>query len=507
MRRLFSKIFLSFWLSHMMAVGLAYAVFTAAQSQRDEADRRGSPTSLPTEVLLNHAREATLLYKTNASAPEKAALQKHFERVQKKSGLRVALFDARGHLVSGGTALWEWRARRGRSKAPELVERALRSGEAEFASSREGLTGARRFRSSDGGLFVLVAQAPRGRGGPRGNSTAFNIGRQQTFEAARLFSVLVAAGLVSFGLARYLAAPAVTLRRATRQLASGDLSTRVGPQMGRRRDELADLSRDFDLMAERIEGLVKAQNRLLGDISHELRSPLARLKLASELAQRNIEEEGATADAAKREQTLGFLARIEREAARMDALIGQLLTLTRLESGDIKASSVPVSLAGLVEEVRSDAAFEARARGCEVRLTRADECPVVGVPDLLRSAVENVLRNAVRYTGEGTAVEVSVSCEPTSAKPTSEKKEPSFEAVVRVRDYGPGVPEESLGQLFRPFYRVAEARDRQSGGVGLGLSIAERAVRSHGGRMVATNAPGGGLEVEIRLPASKASAA
>ena len=233
-------------------------------------------------------------------------------------------------------------------------------------------------------------------------------------------------------------------------------------------------------MAERLGGLVAAQRRLVRDVSHELRSPLARLGVALELARRRAGE-GAGEP----------LDRIEREAGRLEELIGELLTLSRLEAAEAPASREPVDLGAVAEEVASDAAFEASALGVTVTVTRDGACVVVGDPDGLRSALDNVVRNAVHYSGSGAGVEVAVGRE-------------AADAVVRVSDRGPGVPEAQIGGLFQPFFRVEEARDRQRGGAGLGLAITARAVRLHGGTVSARNRDGGGLEVTIRIPAAAA---
>ena len=307
-----------------------------------------------------------------------------------------------------------------------------------------------------------------------------------------LFLFIGTEAIICYVSARYLASPATKLRRATRLLAAGDLSARVGSQMGRRRDELADMGRDFDAMAERIETLVaserrlteserrtvEAQQRLLADISHELRSPLARIAYALDLA-------GSSAD----EETRRYLERIQRESARLNELIGQLLTLARLDvaAEEAERSATLVDLAKIVSEVCQDADFEAKGRGQKVHLLHNDPCEVRGKADLLRSAIENVVRNAVRHSPQNGTVEVALSCN-------------QKQILIAVRDFGAGVPEELLPELFRPFYRVAQARERESGGAGLGLSITERAIRFHGGKVQAKNAQGGGLLVELTLP-------
>jgi signal transduction histidine kinase len=181
------------------------------------------------------------------------------------------------------------------------------------------------------------------------------------------------------------------------------------------------------------------------------------------------------------------LDRIEREAARLNDLIGNLLTLAKWENGAAHVNQVHVELDELLEEVAADADFEARARNRSVRVLAVEPCCIAGVRELLRAAMENVVRNAVHYTNPGSEVELSL-------------ERVQDDAVIRVRDHGAGVPEEALERIFRPFYRVADARERSSGGSGLGLSITEKAVRLHGGRVKARNCPGGGLLVELQFP-------
>jgi len=264
-------------------------------------------------------------------------------------------------------------------------------------------------------------------------------------------------------------------------LAAGDLTARTGAPSATRRDEVAGLMRDFDAMAERIELLLKAQSRLLNDISHELRSPLARLNVALGLARQRAGVESAD-----------MLDRIELEASRLNELIGRILTLARLEDGEQLVPQTPVPLNELVQSVTEDAEFEAQARHCHVHTTVPEgDLMVSGNASLLHSAVENVIRNAIRYTHEGTAVEVELA---------SEERSGGVEAVLRVSDAGPGVPPDALEKLFEPFYRLDDARGRLTGGVGLGLAITERAVRFHGGKVKAFNRTPSGLMVEIRLP-------
>jgi signal transduction histidine kinase len=274
--------------------------------------------------------------------------------------------------------------------------------------------------------------------------------------------------------------PIVRLRAATRQLAAGDLTARSGAK-SRGRDEVAGLMRDFDAMAERLEILVKAQSRLLNDISHELRSPLARLNVALGLARQRAGVESAD-----------MLDRIELEASRLNELIARILTLARLEDGEQGVPPTPVPLNEVVESIAEDAEFEAQARHCHVHTVIPEgDWSVRGNASLLHSAVENVVRNAIRYTAEGSSVEVELNSADSASGP---------EAVLNVSDSGSGVPADALDKLFEPFYRLDDARGRNTGGVGLGLAITERAVRFHGGKVKAFNRSEGGLRVEIRLP-------
>jgi signal transduction histidine kinase len=299
-------------------------------------------------------------------------------------------------------------------------------------------------------------------------------------QVLRLIIAALLGGLFCFWLARYITLPVTELRSVARELASGNLSSRAGTAALRRKDEIADLSRDFNLMAERIESLMASQRRLIQSVSHELRSPLARLNVALGLAYRHADP-----------KVQAPLERIEREAGRLNDLIGDLLKLARWESGIGPAEKSHVELDMLVREIAADADFEARSLERAVIVRTAESCSINGVRELLYSAIENVMRNAVKYTCEGSEVEVSLEHISIGSE--------NF-AVILVRDHGDGVPEEALKSLFKPFYRVANARERASGGTGLGLAITETAVRLHGGQVKAENSPTGGLVIEILLP-------
>jgi signal transduction histidine kinase len=309
--------------------------------------------------------------------------------------------------------------------------------------------------------------------------------------AATLAIALLVSTVICFFLTRHLVRPIDRLRQATREVAAGDLSVRMLPRLKGRQDDLALLAADFDTMAERVQTLLESKQRLLRDVSHELRSPLTRLQLALSLARRQ--------DGGVERQ----LTRIASEADRLEQLIARILKLVRLERPGSAFQGVPVDVGKLLQVIVQDVAIEAEARSCTVALHADAALEVSGDPELLRSAFENVIRNAVRYSVSGSAVEVrSWRCAQSPDRPPG-----AVEHVeVTVRDHGPGVPEKDLKLIFEPFYRVGAARDRAGGGEGLGLAIASRAIAVHGGSIEARNAPGGGLEVAMRLPAMQARA-
>jgi signal transduction histidine kinase len=348
----------------------------------------------------------------------------------------------------------------------DLSAKALAGDTVEIENYNETALSARQITLADGNKYVLIIRWERPRMTP--------FFGESPLRYLRYAGLLLTALLLCWALARYLSSPIEKLRKATQKLAAGNLSARVADQIGNRHDELAALARDFDLMAERIESLITSQQRLSRDVSHELRSPLARMNVALEIAKQKMNGD-----------TAPVLARIEAESQRLNDMISRLLTLSKLETGSQDFDRRELNFRSLVEQVASDADFEANAKGKSVKMTSAVDCRVVGSENLIRSAVENVLRNAVRYTREGTEVEVSLT-------------NGDGKATLRVADHGTGVPEAELSNLFRPFYRVGEARDRGSGGTGLGLAIAEQAIKLHKGSISARNT-GDGLEVEIQL--------
>jgi two-component system sensor histidine kinase CpxA len=282
--------------------------------------------------------------------------------------------------------------------------------------------------------------------------------------------ILAAVALVCWLIALTIVRPVRQLATAVDHFGGGDLATRIPTPRG---DEVGDLSRAFNRMAERIETLMTAERRLLQDISHELRSPLARLHLAIELAR----------TAPDRDQALG---RIQKEVDRLTTLVGTLIEMTRAEGDPTARKSQPVSLAALVDEVVQSCSLEAQARHCRFVVSHESDGTIQGDPELLRRAIENIVRNAIRYAPEGSEIDVRVD-------------DRNAVTNISVRDAGPGVPQDALPRLAQPFFRVDDSRDAATGGVGLGLAIAQRAIHLHHGTLSAENAHPG-LRVTLSMP-------
>jgi two-component system sensor histidine kinase CpxA len=432
MNSLFAKILVWFWATLAIAIfgsGLITAI-TMDPSERQPVFSR------VTQFQLEEARHA---YEEGG----RAALEKFLERFQN-------VFEGRGLLTTAdGTDVLTGQRR------PELVAHARDRQSYHFTSRGRVVI----LRAAGDGKYWFFHFVPR-----------HVIG--SWFLTPQHIFMIGAAVLFCYLLAYHLTKPLRALEKTVARFGQGDFSARV---RSTRSDEVGQLAHEFDDMAARIETLLDAERRLLLDISHELRSPLARLGVAVELARSGEDREQA-------------LNRIQKESDRLNELVGQLLQVTRAEGDPSLLRQVPVQMDDLVAELVHDTEIEADARGSKLRLEMGAPVTVTGDPELLRRAVENVIRNAIRYAPPDTTVEVTLGRD-------------NGACVVSVRDYGPGVPEESLSRIFDPFYRVETDRNRKAGGVGLGLSIARRAVVLHRGELKARNMHPG-LMVELKLPAT-----
>src|SRR5579864_4493868 len=389
MKSLFLRIFLSFWMVQALIIVLAILVTLIFRP------RSSTWEALRTTVL----NDAVSTYEEGGEQE----LRKYLDELDATQHVRAYLFNEHLEEVSHrGAPDWAIRVAAGGPRSPH--DGFLFPAPPMQRDSKASSDGKHRYT-----LVMGLPPGPRVFIGPRG------------MPIPGLIIAIISSGLVCYFLSWYLTKPIVRLRAATRQLAAGDLTARSGAPASARRDEVAGLMRDFDAMAERLETLLKAQSRLLNDISHELRSPLARLNVALGLARQRSNIESSE-----------MLDRIELEASRLNEMIGRILTLARLEDGEQLVPQTPVPLDDLVASVTDDAEFEAQARHCHVKTSIPEgNWQVRGNPSLLHSAVENVVRNAIRYTHEGTSVEVELDSVERSGK---------REAVLRVSDAGPGVP-------------------------------------------------------------------
>jgi two-component system sensor histidine kinase CpxA len=302
--------------------------------------------------------------------------------------------------------------------------------------------------------------------------------------ALRLVAAAVISALISYFLARSLVTPLEELRKASRKIAAGDLATRVSKTMPRRQDEIGQLAIDFDIMTSRLQAMQQANQRLMQDVSHELRSPLARLNVALEIARKKGVGEIASE-----------IDRIELESQRLETLVNDVLGLLRESSETMPRFDEGLDLSALLTDLVEVVNYEVPEGKPGITWQATVPCDFHGDRELLWRALENLLRNALRYTDpdRGVLLDLVVSKRKSSVR-------------LEVRDFGSGVPEGELEKIFEPFYRVQESRDRDSGGHGLGLSIAANAVHMHGGSIQASNAEDGGLIVSISLPLTQVAA-
>ena len=440
MRSVYAKVLL--WCFGTLVFSLvAFAVIGAAGAVR--AFGHGGPFEKTSTWQLREAREAY----ESGGAPK---LQDYQERVDRHFGAEHHLTDIAGKDLVTGEDRSAW-----------LTQKQPRPLPWPFGM----------FRDLGHRGEVHVAVSPASASVPYHWTVVLRPGNYDpwTFLPYYLL-VFVALGLLCWLLAVNLATPLRSLARTVDRFGRGDLSARVH---SRRRDEIGKLASAFDEMAERMETLLTAERRLLQDISHELRTPLARLSFAAELSRTAEDRNAAT-------------ARLKKEIGRLTDLVGALLQVTRAEGDPSSRNLTDLPLNDFLREVVDDCAVEAEARGCRVSLETSESLHFRGDRELLRRAMENIVRNAIRYAPEGTPIEVKLASD-------------HDDAAISVRDYGPGVPDDELPKIFKPFFRVDESRDSSTGGVGLGLAIAHRAVTVHHGTMTAKNA-GPGLLVSIELP-------
>ena len=456
MRSLFLKIFFWFWAT-VIATGVAL-ILTFFVEPRNVPSRWHA-------TLTDTARYSGTIAVETAERDGPAAASAYLAQIEHATHMTACLFDTAGIVIAGSNC------RPFQSMTSHVTDSRTSDFSMKYGIARVALV----LSGPSGRDYIFATELPAG---PR---AALGINRGAVLLQWGI--ALLVSGLICSLLTRYITSPILRLREMSQKLAAGDLGARAAPGLARRQDEIGDLVRDFNAMASRIEELVSRQRRLISDVSHELRSPLARLNVALDLGRQRKGDDPA-------------FEQMQEDIQLLDEMIGRLLTVAKL---DVSAPQVPmadVDLAELLSQIVRNAEFESQDQKGSITLTVSAPCVVRGSAELLHSAIENVVRNAVRYTENGTSVEVRLASEASSSG-----------ANVRlvVRDYGPGVPDSELKNIFQPFYRVTGARDRQSGGTGLGLAIADRVIRLHGGTIRAENATPHGLKIEIVLPQTSAS--
>ncbi|UWZ82829.1 ATP-binding protein [Occallatibacter riparius] len=449
--RLFLRIFLAFWLATILMIA---AVLAAGELW---------PASFPGERgALFKPEAASSVLRRAINTYEVRGAEAFVAEVQTSALLRngsLHLIDPKGHVLASDGTPPPFMA--------QLADDAFKSNSIEVMRSALRVEFAFPIQSGSGKRYVAVLTA---------------LGAKRRISRPHFWFHLslatLPATLVCIALSLYLTRPITRLRATAQRLAEGDLAARSSPRRITRGDELGDLARDFDIMAARIQQLMTAQRRFVADVSHELGAPLTRMHLAQALLRREIE--GASSQALKR---------IERETDKLSSLVQQLLLLAGLEAGRCpEETMVPVALHSLCMSLIDDANLEAEHANCRVESTR-DDVTILAYPQLLRRAIDNVLRNAIRYAPPGS--EIQLNCRTDAVKK---------EVIVEVLDSGPGVPDSMLFDIFLPFFRTAPGRESNSGGTGLGLAIAAEAVRLHDGTIAAWNRRDGGLQVVIALP-------
>jgi two-component system OmpR family sensor kinase len=461
MHSLFLRIFVLFWIAMALIVGGSIAItFTEASREYEspEAQRRPNVAIQASEVL---GRGGLSALKDWLDANKNSMADRHLyvigpdgqdilgRRLSESAARRLDLFN---HVAMGPEPRAVAPPPPGNFRPPHFAPQIV---------------------GPDGSTYTVLS-VPR-------RPSIFGALSLPGISLTILCIALVVSAFASWWLAQHLSSPIRRIQEGARALASENVDTGVGGMrvsagLEDRKDELAVLARDFDAMADQLRTNRAAVTQLLRDISHELRSPLARMRVAVGLARR------PGGDLSRQ------LDRLERETERLDGLISQILKLARLHGTDTGAGAPfeweDFELDEVIEEVVRDANFEGAVKGCRVLLFGAARTTMRGNRELLRSAIENVLRNAVRYSPQGAAVAVSVA-------------RPASGLAVVIRDRGPGVPSDDLERIFEPFYRVAESRDRDSGGEGIGLAITSQVMKAHGGAARANNHADGGLEVSL----------
>jgi two-component system sensor histidine kinase CpxA len=451
MQTLFGKIFTWYLLSALAIGGVAAVTVIVIRNDLDVSRFR----TLSPAVLSDYPLKLLHALEENRVEEVKRIIN------SQSSPTPLCIFDENGKELLGGLV-----------SAPihQLLERTRSSRQVEVLSLPFSAYIAKYFVADSGKGYILIYTLTRVK--------PFRSLRRLHAAWAFILLLLLTIVILCWWLTRQLTAPILAVGSALSRLAGGDMRARIeSTRFLSGGEELVALTHNFNFTAERLEGLVAAQRRWIAEAAHEFGSPLTRLSVALGIAQRK-----AAAN------IVPYLDRMEEETNRLQDIMRQLLTLAQVDALPQPAATELIDLPDLLLEIVNDCDFEAQARSRRVKLDHSEDCSVLGIRELLRSAIENVIRNGVRYTDPGTEVGVTLRLNREARK-----------AAITIRDRGPGVPEDLLKRLFEPFYRLRN-RPADDTGTGLGLAITSRAVAAHRGAVVAVNAVGGGLEVRIDLP-------
>ncbi len=448
MRSLYWKIFVSFWLATVLVI-VTTAWFTSQITQKASQPLREKM------FMDSYANAAVATFESG----QHSALLKWLKKIGLSRHMSIYLLTSKGEII-------------GVNKPPANVKRVsdylVRD---QFPNEGIFKTGklivSHEILSTSGIFYRLAAVSDK----PISNYIEI----PWAGLTIRLTLAIVISGLICYLLSLYLTKPLRSLRMAATSIAKGKLNTRVGPFRGHGKDEIAELSNEFDRMAEELEGMVHAKERLLQDISHELRSPLARLNIAIELGKNKTQH---LAD--------NEFARMELESQRLNALIGEILDFARLDKSTTALCLSKTNLSDLLCEIINDGNYEFQGR---IVAQHIDPCELMIDARLIHRAIENIVRNALHYSPQDKQVVLSLHQDRVHQR-----------VIITVQDSGPGVPPDQLEKIFSPFYRVDTSRAKKTGGVGLGLAIAAKAVALHQGTITAENNSNGGLLVRVMLP-------
>lgn len=449
MRSLYWKIFISFWLATILII------FTTAWVISHIAQK----SSLPAQEQLfmdSYANAAVATFESG----EQAALLKWLNKIGISRHMTLYLLSSTGDIIG--------------TEAPppnvkEVAENLLKDQLSEGILKSGKLIVSHEILSTSGKFYRLAAVSEK--------PISHFVGIPWAGLALRLILATFISGLICYLLSLYLTQPLRSLGMAAKSIAKGKLNTRVGHLRGHHKDEIAQLSDEFDRMAEQLERLVSSKERLLQDISHELRSPLARLQIAIELGRNKTKHLADTE-----------FKRMELECSRLNYLISEILDFARLDKSTTDLHLSPVNIPNLLHEVIKDANYECGAESNRVYAGIIEPCSLFIDQRLIHRAIENVVRNALHYSPLTEKITVSLHHDETQEH-----------VYIDISDKGPGVPDEQLKKIFNPFYRVDTSREKKTGGYGLGLAIAFRAIQLHEGRIIAQNNTDGGLLVRIIL--------